>query len=157
MKQDKTEEGLDASLLFVQRGDCDMALVVYTTPTLAENLTQGPVLFDDIIQIMSTYRLSDESGKENVMGTFLSFSFEIVIYSILFVIILYFALKTSHTTLVKCVRMHVLFKTASSRLFYTKINLNAFEKSSRKPVKTTFIPIVIFKALIKAIYALAKS
>jgi len=151
MKPDKTEGELDASLLSIQRGECDLSLVFYTSPTLAENLTQGPVFFDDIIQIMSTYRLNDGSKKENVMRTFLSFSFEVVIVYILLVIILYFALKTSHTILVKYGRMQVLSKNSS--LFYTKINLKAFEKASRKPVKTAFIPIVIFMALVKAGYA----
>jgi len=80
---------LDESQLAVQRNECSFILNVYSTPTVGENLTQGPVVDENILQMMSFYTV-DSRDKENddILVSFQSFHPLVVFFILLFACVL---------------------------------------------------------------------
>ena len=50
----------------VQRNECDFGYNFYKSPVLVENVTQGPILDDDIVQVFSAYNVKNRNERKEM-------------------------------------------------------------------------------------------
>ena len=93
------EDPPDATLEAISKDLCDISLDGFKVPIIGNNLTQGPVVDEDKLTMMSNYVYEDEDNHEGISSSFQSFSLEslvwigILVY--LMLILIYFLSKTN--------------------------------------------------------------
>jgi len=98
---------IDTIQLAVQRNQCDFGYNFYKSPVWVENVTQGPILDDDILEMLSAYNIKNLNQTEgDALDSFYSFSRSVLGLVFFFFLLIGFAIYLSRQLRVYYVRLH---------------------------------------------------
>ena len=86
---DDPQDKLDPCLKSLQRNESDIVFLPYSMPVILENTTIGAVTYESKLGLISAYTFESHDFKPAILGTFGSFSLDVCVFILHFLLFLY--------------------------------------------------------------------